>query len=711
MQPNIYALLIGINHYQSNNLYKDLRGCVRDIDLVEAYLKNALGVAESNIWKLTAPSPDDSQLADIRSAETPPTYQNIVEAFKTVTAAAAPGEQVYIHYSGHGGRAKTDYPTIKGLEQSDESLVPTDFCAPGGRYLRDVELATLLKRMTDKGLVVTIVLDSCHSGGATRGDDCAIRGGEGIDPTVQPTDSLVAPLDVLESNWRMLTEGGGSATAWLPSSREYVCLAACRPSERAYEYAANGTERNGALTFWLIDTLSNNSIPNLNYRSLYERISAKIQSRFPNQMPMLMGEENRLVFGTDLANKQYAVPVLSGDLDKQLVTLKTGLAHGMSRGSRFSIYPYGTTDFSQLQEKLAVVEISRLEATTCTAKIISVEEGGLDIAARLADRQMKIEALEGAYAVMESAPADLKRRVRLVDNKTVGDREFELPLELANQQQAALQKVGQLLTNNGWVTEVNGESEAHYQVAIDRTGAYEICIGLPLKNLRPTIAIDEPDAAIKVVERLVHLAKYQSVQELDNRSSRLTAYVKVDLMQQPGWQQGDPYQLIPFEDANAIEISVDSFAFLKVVNLCQADLNIAVLDLEPTWAISRIPILGLPGAFYTMAPGEEQIIPLKFSLPNSPDDKAIYTRVKEALKVFAALGSADFTSLELPQLDEPIAHQGSAHRGGTHQEGNALNRLMAAISADSPTLKRAVVVVPDPNQEWTTQQIHFTLTQ
>ncbi|MGF1513489.1 MAG: hypothetical protein ACFB5Z_07320 [Elainellaceae cyanobacterium] len=36
-----------------------------------------------------------------------------------------------------------------------------------GRCLRDVELTTLLKRMRDKGLVVTLCFDSCHSGGTT----------------------------------------------------------------------------------------------------------------------------------------------------------------------------------------------------------------------------------------------------------------------------------------------------------------------------------------------------------------------------------------------------------------------------------------------------------------------------------------------------------------------------------------------------------------
>ena len=282
-QPNIYALLIGINHYVPNSLYSDLRGCVRDIDLVNTYLHSVLGVPEQRIWKLTAPGPDDSFLADIRSAEKLPTYRNIVEAFDAVTAAASAGDQIYIHYSGHGGRAKTLYPNLKGeTGQWDESIVPTDFCAPGGRYLHDVELATLLKRMTDKQAIVTIVLDSCHSGGATRGDS-DIRGPQDdrVDEQEPATESLVADPQALEDNWRILTSGASAASAaWLPPSRDYVCLAACRPSEKAREYPASGQDRNGALTYWMMDTLTSNTIANLDYRALHERVSAKIQGLF-----------------------------------------------------------------------------------------------------------------------------------------------------------------------------------------------------------------------------------------------------------------------------------------------------------------------------------------------------------------------------------------------------------------------------------------------
>ncbi|MDJ0692627.1 MAG: caspase family protein [Xenococcaceae cyanobacterium MO_188.B32] len=176
---NFYALLIGIDRYEPNPFYKDLKGCVRDIDLVANYVENTLNVPKKQIWKLTSPLEETKSLSVFRSAqqEIKPTYANIVQAFKELTAQAQSGEQVYIHYSGHGGRAVTIYPELEGGQRQDEGIVPSDIGSSDGRHLRDVEMATLLKRLTDKGCIVTVIFDSCHSGGATRGD-CAIRGNE-----------------------------------------------------------------------------------------------------------------------------------------------------------------------------------------------------------------------------------------------------------------------------------------------------------------------------------------------------------------------------------------------------------------------------------------------------------------------------------------------------------------------------------------------------
>lgn len=39
---------------------------------------------------------------------TPPTKDNIMNAYKTLVAEAAPGDACFCHYSGHGGKIRDD---------------------------------------------------------------------------------------------------------------------------------------------------------------------------------------------------------------------------------------------------------------------------------------------------------------------------------------------------------------------------------------------------------------------------------------------------------------------------------------------------------------------------------------------------------------------------------------------------------------------------
>src|SRR5512141_43013 len=122
-KPRMYALLIVIDCYLPNRLpdggyYPSLLGCVRDVFHVEGLLKNRFGLAQDNLLKLTATNTGTNQPPEPR--EQWPTYENMVAAFKRVTQMAESGDHVYIHYSGHGGRAKTIYPGPKGLKGIDE---------------------------------------------------------------------------------------------------------------------------------------------------------------------------------------------------------------------------------------------------------------------------------------------------------------------------------------------------------------------------------------------------------------------------------------------------------------------------------------------------------------------------------------------------------------------------------------------------------------
>ena len=176
-----YAFLIGIDYYFPNTIsnapnYKSLGGCVQDINHIEEFLKLKLGIPDKNIFKLSSSlsinnnnNNSNNDAGPIEAPEDWPTYENIMSKFDKIIELTNKGDNVYIHYSGHGGRVPTKIPEKKGPNGLDETLVPMNIGNPGSRYIRDIEMATIIKRMVDKGLLVTLVLDSCHSGGLTRG--------------------------------------------------------------------------------------------------------------------------------------------------------------------------------------------------------------------------------------------------------------------------------------------------------------------------------------------------------------------------------------------------------------------------------------------------------------------------------------------------------------------------------------------------------------
>jgi Caspase domain len=692
---NLYALLIGIDYYLPGKLpdgsyYKNLGGCVRDINRVEAYLNNTLHPQQ--ILKLTSSNTGATEPPEPQ--EQLPTYENIVAKFQQLTEIAQKDDQVYIHYSGHGGRAKTVYPELKGAGQPDEALVPMDIANSNSRYLRDVELAALLKKMVDKELVVTVVLDSCHSGGTTRGDT-EIRGLEGEpDQTSRPTDSLVASREELIQNWRELT-GGTTRKAhtgdWLPESNEYVLLAACRPSEYAYEHAFNGKERNGALTYWLLDTLNNRS-SDLTYQLLYDRIYAKVQSQFQTQTPMLFGKGERQVFGSSDGELHYTVNVIKVNTTRNQVLLNAGKAQGIGKGARFAIYPPGTTDFTK-NKPLAIAEVTA---------IISEAEAEANIEPDSFDYD---EIPEGSPAIMLSPPIALVRRIRLFD-KPEDQVNQGLSPEVAKIQSQALQAVQTAIprVGKGWVELASEDEAEHYQIAINADGEYEICdpSGTPLPNLRPPLKVSDIDAAESVILRLVHLTKYQAAQELDNSATNKLLVQLTDEHKQP---LADPTK-------QTLRDGEPTYLYLK--NESNQVLNVVVLNLQSNWAITQFDILQDGSDFVPFNPGQEELIDLDFVLPDGCKEG------KEILKVFATAKPAKFRWLELPSLDQPIQTKKAAiekyyddydENTPRGSGSDPLDKLLQAVGADideAPPTREARV--RGSNRGWMTKTVTITVT-
>ncbi|MBD2235959.1 caspase family protein [Aulosira sp. FACHB-113] len=156
--PRKLALLVGINNYpnlEDNNL----NGCITDVDLQQELLIHRFGFKPTDILRLTS-YPKDIQ----------PTRQNILKAFEEhLIKQAKPGDVVVFHFSGHGSRlAEVDNIKVNN-DDYNSTLVTADVGNdPLARDIMGRTLFLLVSALNTEN--VTVVLDSCYSGGGTRGN-------------------------------------------------------------------------------------------------------------------------------------------------------------------------------------------------------------------------------------------------------------------------------------------------------------------------------------------------------------------------------------------------------------------------------------------------------------------------------------------------------------------------------------------------------------
>ena len=149
--PMRRALLIGIERYRH---VSPLQGPVNDAAAMASFLTGALGYRAQDIKTLV-------------DAEA--TRRNILDTIERwLVAGTEPGDEVFLYFSGHGFQQ----PDKDGDESDrrDETLVPVDAFVDSERtvvgMIADDEIAGLVERMD--GRRIHVVLDSCHSGTATR---------------------------------------------------------------------------------------------------------------------------------------------------------------------------------------------------------------------------------------------------------------------------------------------------------------------------------------------------------------------------------------------------------------------------------------------------------------------------------------------------------------------------------------------------------------
>lgn len=198
------ALLTGINNYQ---YIGDLSGCLNDVANMKSLLEDSFGFESENIREL-----ENHQV----------TYDNIRDGFDWLFEDAEEGDRLVFHFSGHG--------SYKPSEDDDEPvdellcLYSMDWDDEDS-FLLDDDLGDLLKRKPD-GVIMTVVLDCCHSGTGTK----AIAGKKGkkksrSSKSNASQDQLMIISDAFNSNMAGMTRaaaGGVDLKLVKPSFARFV---------------------------------------------------------------------------------------------------------------------------------------------------------------------------------------------------------------------------------------------------------------------------------------------------------------------------------------------------------------------------------------------------------------------------------------------------------------------------------------------------------
>lgn len=202
-----HALIMTIGEYKGG--ITPLAGVKNDVESARSIARR-MGVRDQNVRVYS-----NDQL----------TLQGMRRAFAELDERVGDGDQVFIYYSGHGGRERIG-------DRCAESLITVN-----GEPFTDEELEAQLKRLSQKARKLIVLLDACHSGGVTtRATPGAARtaGITGKYATRAGADTCERPVNIVTRALNVGTRSAGSG------ANNYVYIAAARDNEVSLDMAARG---------------------------------------------------------------------------------------------------------------------------------------------------------------------------------------------------------------------------------------------------------------------------------------------------------------------------------------------------------------------------------------------------------------------------------------------------------------------------------------
>lgn len=266
------ALLVGINDYAPAGAGgPDLRGCVNDVRDMANTL-SALGIVPAVPASMRI-------LTDARA-----TKAAIMNGLGWLIAGAARGDVLIFHYSGHGSQVvdtSGDEP-----DGRDETICPHDFASAG--MILDDDFRRVFAAVPD-GVNLDVILDSCHSGTATR----AVV--DLLSEQVSTARYIEPPIDsgfYIDANpslpaRRIMRRRDASKDAVAVPALNHVLWAGCRDNQTSAETNIGGAIR-GVFTYNFCKVLRGAG-PTITRRRLDAQVTVNIRAMGQAQVPQLEG--------------------------------------------------------------------------------------------------------------------------------------------------------------------------------------------------------------------------------------------------------------------------------------------------------------------------------------------------------------------------------------------------------------------------------------
>lgn len=360
------ALVVGVGQYKNPKI-PDLAGppqdAMRFYDLLTE--SNGYGFPKENVCLLLD---EKATTANFKSL-----FQEIL------VKRARKQDVVVVYFAGHGSRVKDN--NNDEADEWDETLMFHDARSGKQKDLVDDEFNALLEGLYKQTKNITILLDSCNSGTATRGDS-------------EYTARFFDPPEDSESVASSSTEDAITEEAeWKPESMPgIVTFTAASDGTPALEKAGHGI-----FTDAILAALSETSDGPATYAQVARKIRPLIAAK-SYQIPYFQGDLTRNIFG----NSQRSRPV-GWEVITTSPTLSLGgpPLPGIGVGAEFRIFKGNVSgsDARNPAKSKASIVIDEVTGLNAKAHIISntknakaIEAGDLAILLRPADKFLKITA-------------------------------------------------------------------------------------------------------------------------------------------------------------------------------------------------------------------------------------------------------------------------------------------------------------------------------